>query len=450
MRSASASLRAAAQLLEAANCRNHKAAARAQSSLPSSCRRTLQSAAVVASHRIAPSSVSSDNFSYKRRLSSAATATTTAASSTTAPPAASTFYRRPLPSSCIAFSSTQGRELFKQAMLQGYLEAYWSLAEQYHTQDEPAYCGLSTLSMVLNALEIDPGRLWKGNWRWYSESVLESCEPLEVIKDRGISYRKLACLARCNGAACSVRDGATVSLDEFRRIVKHITGGGHGKCHLVIAYDRKVLGQTGGGHFSPIGAYNSEHDKVLIMDVARFKYSAHWVSLDTVWHAMQAIEQATGKARGMMVIYRQDRKGLLFTVCREAFQQWPQSAQWWRECIDKVSSAVTSAAVTAASVTTAEPLQSTQLQQQLDSQLNAFVKQFLTALPQQALQLVAAHKTHTHTAATTTASNTADTAKEVQQLELEQPPAIPRAQSCMKITPDRLMIALESSAVFKT
>jgi hypothetical protein len=30
------------------------------------------------------------------------------------------------------------------------------------------------------------------------------------------------------------------------------------------------------------------------------------------------------QARGMMVIYRQDRKGLLFTVCREAFQQWPQ------------------------------------------------------------------------------------------------------------------------------
>jgi hypothetical protein len=99
-------------------------------------------------------------------------------------------------------------------------------------------------------------------------------------------------------------------------------------------------------------------------------------------------------------------------------------------------------------------LQSAQLQQQLDSQLHTFVKQFLTALPQQALQLVAAHKTHTHTAATTTASNTTastgSSPKEVQQLELEQPPAIPRAQSCMKITPDRLMIALESSAVFKT
>jgi hypothetical protein len=130
-----------------------------------------------------------------------------------------------------------------------------------------------------------------------------------------------------------------------------------------------------------------------------------------------------------------------------------QSAHWWRECIDTVSSAVTSAAVTAATVTTAEPLQSTQLQQQLDSQLHTFVQHFVTALPQQALQLVAAHKTHTHTAATATsssASSTGSSPREVQQLELEQPPAIPRAQSCMKITPDRLMIALESSTVFKT
>jgi Phytochelatin synthase len=266
MRSATLSFRAAAQLLEAASCRN-SAAACAQSLLPSSYKRTANSAAAATTYKTALDA--STNFPCKRGQSTSASAavtldpvpaaatataaatTTAAAAAATAAPAASTFYRRPLPSSCIAFSSKEGRELFKQAMLQGYLEAYWSLAEQYHTQDEPAYCGLSTLSMVLNALEIDPGRLWKGNWRWYSESVLESCEPLEVIKDRGISYRKLACLARCNGAACSVRDGADVSLDEFRRIVKHITAGGHGKCHLVIAYDRKVVRTYQLQHIAP-------------------------------------------------------------------------------------------------------------------------------------------------------------------------------------------------------
>lgn len=33
---------------------------------------------------------------------------------------------------------------------------------------------------VLNALAIDPGRTWKGPWRWFDESMLECCEPLEV------------------------------------------------------------------------------------------------------------------------------------------------------------------------------------------------------------------------------------------------------------------------------
>jgi hypothetical protein len=33
---------------------------------------------------------------------------------------------------------------------------------------------------VLNALAIDPGRTWKGPWRWFDESMLDCCEPLEV------------------------------------------------------------------------------------------------------------------------------------------------------------------------------------------------------------------------------------------------------------------------------
>ena len=42
------------------------------------------------------------------------------------------------------------------------MECYFPLAEQFRTQDEPAFCGLSTLTMVLNALAVDPGRVWKG------------------------------------------------------------------------------------------------------------------------------------------------------------------------------------------------------------------------------------------------------------------------------------------------
>jgi Phytochelatin synthase len=68
------------------------------------------------------------------------------------------FYRRPLPESCTDFASPLGKSLFSEAMAEGNMECYFLLASQFRTQDEPAFCGLSTLVMVLNALSIDPGR----------------------------------------------------------------------------------------------------------------------------------------------------------------------------------------------------------------------------------------------------------------------------------------------------
>jgi glutathione gamma-glutamylcysteinyltransferase len=79
-------------------------------------------------------------------------------------------------------SSERGRMLFQEALQNGYMQSYFMLAEHYLTQDEPAFCGLSSLVMVLNALLIDPGRVWKAPWRWFHEAMLNCCEPLDVIK----------------------------------------------------------------------------------------------------------------------------------------------------------------------------------------------------------------------------------------------------------------------------
>lgn len=92
------------------------------------------------------------------------------------------FYRRQLPSPpCIAFSSSQGKRLFRGAMENGYAENFFVLAEQFRTQDEPTFCGLTTVTMVLNTLGVDPGRVWKGPWRWFHETMLDCCEPIEVL-----------------------------------------------------------------------------------------------------------------------------------------------------------------------------------------------------------------------------------------------------------------------------
>lgn len=72
-----------------------------------------------------------------------------------------TVFRRPLNAPAIAFSSPAGRELFSRALARGTAEGFFPLIEQYSTQDEPAYCGLASLAMVLNALNVDPRRPWK-------------------------------------------------------------------------------------------------------------------------------------------------------------------------------------------------------------------------------------------------------------------------------------------------
>lgn len=56
------------------------------------------------------------------------------------------------------------QQLFKEALDRGTAEGFFKLISYYQTQSEPAYCGLATLSMVLNALAIDPGRTWKGHF----------------------------------------------------------------------------------------------------------------------------------------------------------------------------------------------------------------------------------------------------------------------------------------------
>jgi glutathione gamma-glutamylcysteinyltransferase len=175
--------------------------------------------------------------------------------------------------------------------------------------------------MMLNALEVDPGRLWKGPveeskevgcescppkptvedeqegdklpvvpWRFYTQEMLDCCRPLDQVQRVGITLDEFVCLGRCNGLEVTVYGGGRGSSccsnasqcgdtevrgldgdgeEEFRRIVKDVCSGEGGM--LAMSYSRASLGQTGEGHFSPLAGYCEEEDMVLVLDVARFK-----------------------------------------------------------------------------------------------------------------------------------------------------------------------------------
>ncbi|XP_038876178.1 glutathione gamma-glutamylcysteinyltransferase 3-like [Benincasa hispida] len=224
------------------------------------------------------------------------------------------FYRRVLPSPpAIDFASSDGKRLFTEALGDGTMDGFFKLISYYQTQSEPAYCGLATLAVVLNALSIDPGRKWKGPWRWFDDSMLDCCEPLAKIKTDGITFGKVACLARCNGAKVVAFRTNESTVDDFR---KHVVSCSSSEdCHVITSYHRGVLKQTGTGHFSPIGGYHAGKDMVLILDVARFKYPPHWVPLTLLWDAMNTIDGATGLPRGYMILSKLPRgPSILYTL----------------------------------------------------------------------------------------------------------------------------------------
>jgi len=244
------------------------------------------------------------------------------------------FHRRTLPPNLLALSSPRGRAAFLESLASLDAESYFPLAEQFATQGEPAYCGITSLVVVLNAMGVDPNVRWRGGWRWYEgeDSILGNCcIDNERVRRIGISLEEFGSLARCQGLNVELKrphplstpslslslkkkspsslplmaqrePRRSYSLQDFRRDVLRIVRGGGSEGHLVTSFSRSSLGQTGDGHFSPVAAYHSPTDSCLVLDVARFKYAPYWVSMKELYESMRPEDDATGLSRGWFVL----------------------------------------------------------------------------------------------------------------------------------------------------
>ncbi|KAF9966442.1 hypothetical protein BGZ70_002330 [Mortierella alpina] len=211
----------------------------------------------------------------------------------------STFYRRDLPAHLHSFTSAAGKRLFREMILAGTGECFFRLCTSFNTQSDPAFCGVSSLSMVLNALEIDPRRQWRGVWRWYSDEQLDCCASVDVMKQKGITFNQFSCLARCHARVVTKRANRH-TLEEFRRDIQAVASSD--ESHLVLSFSRAALGQTGSGHFSPIGGYHAGEDKVLVLDTARFKYPPFYATVTELWNSLLPKDPETGLCRGYFLI----------------------------------------------------------------------------------------------------------------------------------------------------
>ena len=189
---------------------------------------------------------------------------------------------------------------------------YFPLASEFITQDNLAYCGVATLVMILNALDIEapeaPSHVIPGivSYRFFTQdNVFENSKAHAVISPetvmrQGMTLQELGGLFKSYPVDVQVFHGEDVSLDQFRNLaVRNLQKP---KNFIAINYLRRSLGQKGGGHISPIAAYNEQSDRFLILDVARYRYDPLWVEAETLWKAMNTLDSTSGKSRGFVLV----------------------------------------------------------------------------------------------------------------------------------------------------
>ncbi len=186
---------------------------------------------------------------------------------------------------------------------------YGPLAETFLTQANLAYCGVATSVMALNSLAVPaPPVSGYGRYRFWTQDNLFAAEASrsvlapEQVARRGMTLQQLRALLASTGAQATAIHGDAVNLASFRRLV--VANLANPSDRLLVNYLRSSLGQQGGGHISPLAAYHALSDRVLLLDVARYRYPSVWVPLQALWQAMRTIDSDSGRSRGLVVVSR--------------------------------------------------------------------------------------------------------------------------------------------------
>jgi hypothetical protein len=228
---------------------------------------------------------------------------------------------------------------------------FYPLVNQFEAQENKFFCGPATAVIVLNTLRLrspdaklprDPN-LYRGDLKTlpngydpvferYSQYTFFNKETdkvktlkqvfgekMQVVKDKpeasdyGIQLRQFADMLKTHGLAVNVRvvsdetkvePGKELSaaqkskLDEIKSdIIGNLKREGD---YVIVNYARPAVGQKGGGHISPLAAYDERTDSVLIMDVNPSHQPWVWVKLNDLMAAMRTFD--TVENRGYILV----------------------------------------------------------------------------------------------------------------------------------------------------
>ena len=209
-----------------------------------------------------------------------------------------------LPDNLAGLSTHDGEAYFAESDAR---EAYFPLASNFLTQKTQAYCGVASIVMVLNALQVPapPVPEYAPYRTFTQDNVLndqtDAVLPRDVLARQGMTLDQIGGILATQPVKAEVHHASDSSVDEFRKLASaYLREPGH---FVIVNYLRKALGEQTGGHISPLAAYDAKADRFLILDVARYKYPPVWVKTADIFDAMNTPDAQNGdKTRGFVLV----------------------------------------------------------------------------------------------------------------------------------------------------
>jgi hypothetical protein len=135
--------------------------------------------------------------------------------------------------------------------------------------------------------------------RYFSDAAAE-VRPRWRVALTGMTLDALGGLLEAHGAAVAVHHADSFDAGDFREVVvRNLAQPGD---YLIVNYQRQSLGQVGGGHISPLAAYDADSDMVLVVDTAANRYPQSWVPLEALVAAMATVDSETQAMRGYVEV----------------------------------------------------------------------------------------------------------------------------------------------------
>jgi hypothetical protein len=122
--------------------------------------------------------------------------------------------------------------------------------------------------VALNSLKVPappaegygPYHFWTQTNLFAPEAGPRSLDPA-VVARQGMTLAELAGLLVSRGLTVRRYHGDQLTLEQFRTLARRSLADPRDR--LLVNYDRRALGQAGGGHISPLAAYDARSDQLL-------------------------------------------------------------------------------------------------------------------------------------------------------------------------------------------